>query len=132
MGRHSFDLRDLRLATARAWKKANAAPGQAFGSPVLFANPAWALLLELYIRRAERRRLTLADAGACMGIPENSAARWARCVELEGWVATSRDMQADQAGVLHFTPDGLERMEAALDLAAAGDRSLGLERLELL
>jgi hypothetical protein len=130
MGRHSFELRDLRLSTARAWKKANAAPGLAFGSPALFANPAWALILELYICCAERQRLTIAGASACMGVPEGSAARWAKCLELEGWITTLRDTEADQSGILRLTAEGLRRVEAALDLAVAGDRSLGLERLD--
>jgi len=94
MGRRSFELRDLRLTTARAWKKANAVPGVAFGSPALFANPAWTLILDLYVCRAERRRLTLANAAVCLGMPEGSAARWAKCCEGEGWVTTLREAKA--------------------------------------
>lgn len=131
MERPTFDLRDLRLATARAWKKANSAPGQAFGNPALFANPAWAMILELYVCRAEGRRLTLVTAGACMGVPESSAARWAKCFELEGWVATLREAEAGRPCFLRLTDEGLKRIEAALDMAAAGDRSLGLGRLEV-
>lgn len=124
------DIDRLRLSTAYAWRKALLAPIEAFGSAELFARPGWALMLELYIHRAEKRRLTPAAASRSMSIPEATAIRWSRLFEKRGWLSTIGDVGRGQPSFLRITDDGAARTEMALDAAVAGDSSLGLGRLD--
>ncbi len=126
----SQEISLLRRATAKAWRKANLAPIEAFDNCDLFANPGWALIIELYISQAEKRPLKLDEACSCMRVPRSTALRWIGLFERAGWLNALGEAASTHPKFLRLSEEGRSRAEAALDLAVAGDRSLGLERLD--
>jgi hypothetical protein len=125
-----LDLDGLRLTTAKAWKKALVVPGEAFGTRHLFGDPGWSLIIELYLNRMEDRCLTLTGAAEAMRVSETAASRWVNQFEKADWLVSLSDVGNNRLMYLRLTDEGLDRAEYALDAAAAGDRELGLARLD--
>lgn len=61
----------------------------------LFGEPAWEMLLELYIRDAEGTAFTVADLIATSNAPSSTAARWFAQLDKLGFV-TLRAHPSDQ------------------------------------
>jgi hypothetical protein len=119
-----------RLTIAKAWQRSNAVRRQCFPEgETLFADPAWELLLDLYIEQTEGRPISVANACLAAQVPPNTALRWIDrlvglgLVELEG-VADDRETLAA------LSDEAVRQMESALDCSAESDRKLGLARLE--
>jgi DNA-binding transcriptional ArsR family regulator len=53
----------------------------------LFADPAWDILLDLFIRSLEGRRVSVSDACLGSGVPPTTALRWIRSLEGAGHVS---------------------------------------------
>jgi hypothetical protein len=72
------------------------------GTAGLFSEPAWDLLLDLFIAARESRRVSLANACAGAAAPEASALRWIAILERRGLIvaegpAHDRQLKLSQA-----------------------------------
>lgn len=56
------------------------------GTAGLFGEPAWDILLDLFIAARESRRVSLAKACASAAVPEASALRWIAVLEKRGLI----------------------------------------------
>lgn len=56
------------------------------GTAGLFGEPAWDILLDLFIAARESRRVSLANACASAAVPEASALRWIAILERRGLI----------------------------------------------
>lgn len=56
------------------------------GTAGLFGEPAWDILLDLFIAARESRRVSLANACAGAAVPEASALRWIAILERRGLI----------------------------------------------
>ncbi|MGN6357271.1 MAG: winged helix DNA-binding protein [Novosphingobium sp.] len=56
------------------------------GTAGLFGEPAWDILLDLFIAARESRRVSLATACTAAAVPEASAQRWIAILERRGLV----------------------------------------------
>lgn len=54
---------------------------------ILFGEPGWELLLQLFVAEADRRQLSAAQCVALSGAPPSTAARWIQLLVEEGLVA---------------------------------------------
>ncbi|MCW1429738.1 winged helix DNA-binding protein [Novosphingobium sp. JCM 18896] len=111
-----------------AWVAARQARNRVLDSS-LFADPAWDMLLDLYICHAQNRPETISDACVASGVPPTTALRWISILESRNLVERSRDPKDRRRTFLHLTPEGLRKMEDALDAASDSDARLGLGRL---
>lgn len=57
-----------------------------FFSPDLFADPAWDMLLDLTLARAEHRRVSVTSLCIASGVPTTTALRWIKLLEQAGLV----------------------------------------------
>jgi DNA-binding MarR family transcriptional regulator len=80
----------------------------------LFAEPAWDMLLELFICRLEGRAVQVSAVGLTAGIPPTTVLRWLDVLEREGMIA--RSAAPTDLRVVHvtLTKEGLGRMSALL------------------
>lgn len=57
----------------------------------LFADPAWDMLLDLTLARAERRRVSVTSLCIASGVPTTTALRWIKLLEQSGLVERVED-----------------------------------------
>lgn len=118
-----------RQTIALAWSAARRARDRVFTSP-LFHNPAWDILLELYIQRHAGETCVF-QVCAGSSSPPTTVLRWIGVLEAERLIERHRDKKDRRRSILSLTPLGLSKMEEALDAATESDKRLGLGRLRL-
>ncbi|MDP3907094.1 MAG: MarR family transcriptional regulator [Novosphingobium sp.] len=95
---------------ARIVYRARRCRARAFGDESLFGEPAWDLLLDLFIAQSEGKHLSV--SAACIGaaVPTSTALRWIVILESRGLVRRENDSTDARRVFLHLTPDGYETM----------------------
>jgi hypothetical protein len=122
----------MRLKTAKAWARANAVRHRFFDDgETLFTDPAWAILLDLFIEAAEGRPVTVSNACLASRVPSTTGLRWLKRLYLEGLVDRAGDEADARRTIVSLSDDGLARMVAALDAAIEGNRRMGIGRIDL-
>jgi DNA-binding MarR family transcriptional regulator len=120
-----------RLITAKAWQRASRVRREFFeGGGDLFADPAWEILIELYIEQAGNRRVMVSNACIAAQVPTTTGLRWLDRLFRTGLITRMHDGFDRRIVYVALSEGGLERMEVALDAAIESDRKLGLGRLQ--
>lgn len=117
-----------RRITAVAWVNARRARDRAFG-PDLFSDPAWDMLLDLYINSHRPQPTCVSDLFHASSSPPTTIIRWLTTLENRGLVRRQPDLRDRRRLNVSLTDLGKAQMEDALDLAVESDRHLGLGRL---
>ncbi len=116
---NGLPARHLRsaLATARHvyWLRRQRA--QLFGSPELFGEPAWDILLDLYIARAEGKPISVSSACIGSASPATTGLRWLAVLAEQGLITREADEHDQRRILVHLTERGLAAMERFLTLA---------------
>lgn len=120
-----------RIMVALAWINAGRERDKFLG-PLLFSDPAWEMLLDLYVNHCRRRPVSVMDLCIASGVPTTSAHRWIGVLEGRQFICRKPDPFDRRRFLISFTDLGLAKMEAALDGATRSDRRLGLGRLATL
>lgn len=84
----------------------------------VFAEPAWDLLLDLFVARSEKR--TVSASAACIGAcaPPTTALRCIASLEARGLIATRRHPTDGRMRLVEMTATGVSLMRKCLDPAA--------------
>ncbi|NNM77975.1 hypothetical protein HJG53_13790 [Sphingomonas sp. ID1715] len=69
------DHRPIAVATAKALIALHAGR-RSVGLPRLFADPAWDMLLDLFVAKAEQRAVSISSVSIASGVPASTAHRW--------------------------------------------------------
>ena len=80
----------------------------------IFSDPAWDLILELYILRHEDKRMPVSCAGVAANTPATTALRWVTVLEHAGLVMRIPDTLDSRRHFIDLTPHGIELTELAL------------------
>lgn len=122
---------ELRLKTARAWQHANTVKRVSFAKGAdLFADPAWEILVDLYIQAAHGRPVSVSSACLASGVPPTTGLRWLNRLCQEGLVERNGDANDARRIQVTLTHEAVARIETALDRAVESDRRMGLGRLD--
>lgn len=115
---------DERLSTAVAWLAARDERDRIFGSD-LFFDPAWNMLLDLYVN--ERRGAVVPVSSLCIAarVPSTTALRWLTMLEKRQLIGRRADDYDRRRSFLFLTEDGRTKVEATLDRAAERSTKLG-------
>jgi len=97
----------------------------------IFADPAWDLLLDLYVSHCNGRQVSVTSACIAANVPATTALRWIGVLESKGLIVRNDDTHDNRRKLVSLTDDARAKVEAALDGAAKSDRRLGLGRLGL-
>lgn len=77
----------------------------------LFADPAWDILLKLYLSEISQQRVTITSLSAAASVPPTTALRWIASLERKGLIGRRQDPTDGRRIFVSLTPDGLQRME---------------------
>ena len=85
-----------------------------FGVPGLFGEPAWDMLLDLYLADFDGKRLSV--TGACIGsaVPVTTALRWLDRLDEAGLITREGDARDGRRTHVQITPLARQAMDACL------------------
>lgn len=89
--------------------------------PDMLAEPAWDMMLDLYLAQAVDRHVAVSSLCIASGVPTTTALRWIRILEKDGLLVRERDR--DDARRSFVKLSGLAREKVELLLRRAVDRS---------
>lgn len=104
LARHAYALRRQRAAI--------------FGSADLFGEPAWDILLDLFIAQAEGKPVSVSSACIGSASPATTGLRWLAVLAEKGLVMREPDAQDHRRIMVRLTDAGVAAMERFLLLAA--------------
>ena len=76
----------------------------------LFADPAWDILLELYLAALSQHRVTITSLCAAAAVPPTTALRWITNLEANGLIQRRADPLDGRRVFMSLTRDGLEKL----------------------
>ncbi len=82
--------------------------------PDLLGEPAWDILLDLYISRAASVRISISSACIASQVPYSTALRWLKVLEQRGLISRIDDQDDGRRSWIELTEDGLQRMTSYL------------------
>lgn len=115
-----------RLNVAIGWIRSRACRDKAFGDD-LFFDPAWSILLELYVHHRQRTATSITSLCLAAKVPPSTGLRWVALLEKRGLVIREADPFDKRKSYAQLTPDAIARVERALDDTINGNRQLGIE-----
>lgn len=80
----------------------------------LFADPAWDMLLELYIAHHSGRTLYVSSLCMAAAVPDTTALRWIATLEREGLLTRIPDEKDLRRIWIKLTDEAIERVERCL------------------
>ena len=86
-----------------------------FGTGDIFGEPAWDILLDLYIAEQERKALPVTSACIGAAVPTTTGLRWLNILEKQGLVERSNDPGDARRTFVRLSPKGLRAMNRFVD-----------------
>jgi len=77
---------------------------EAFGDDTLFGEPAWDILLDLFVAGERGKRVAVTSACIGSGVPSTTALRWLNVLELRGMVEREDDNHDARRSFVRLTP----------------------------
>ena len=114
-------LRDARQTYRRRRSRA------LFFEESLFGEPAWDLLLDLFIAAKERKRVPVTSACIGAAVPTTTALRWLAILEERGLVVREADPTDARRIFVRLTAEAYAKMIAYFARAAGGDSDDGAD-----
>ncbi len=106
-----------RVRAVRAAMAARELRGHYF-DPDFFADPAWDLLLELYLAHLEQRRLSVSALFKAGGQPATTNLRWLAKLEQDALAERVNDKLDARRIWVSLSPKGVDAMKRYFDEAA--------------
>lgn len=109
-----IDQRENLLNLARGIYDSRRLRARVFSAALLFGEPAWDILLDLFIAELEGKSLSV--TAACLGasVPTSTGLRWLAILEDQRLIRRENDPRDARRVFLHLTEDGFERMTSYL------------------
>jgi hypothetical protein len=105
------------LALARKAYALRRKRGAIFGNPDLFGEPAWDILLDLFIAQGEGKPVSVSSACIGSAAPATTGLRWLGVLADEGLVVRENDPEDHRRVLVRLTPAGRAAMERFFDAA---------------
>jgi hypothetical protein len=80
----------------------------------LFSDPAWDILLDLFIAQSEGRDIAIGSACIAAAVPFTSALRWCQMLETRGLLYRVRDPRDGRRVFLRLTDEAFEQVNALM------------------
>lgn len=87
-------------------------------SPVLFREPAWDILLELYVALPERSSLCISDLSTEIRVPMTTALRWLDYLEGSKLVSRQHSPTDKRKSMIALTEEGRARLDQYFEQVA--------------
>lgn len=102
----------LRLARKTYWLRRQRAA--IFGCAEMFGEPAWDILLDLYIASAEGKQVSVSSACIGSACPPTTGLRWLAILTEQGFVVRENDSSDNRRIMVRMTDKGVAAMERFL------------------
>jgi DNA-binding MarR family transcriptional regulator len=112
--RVSRHVGEAKAVSMRNLAQIRAVRNRLFGEDIFF-DPSWSILLDLYQRELEGRRVMVSDACAASGVPATTGLRWLKILEKRGYVVRTLDPTDRRRVFVALTPEASERMAKVAD-----------------
>jgi DNA-binding MarR family transcriptional regulator len=86
----------------------------------LFGEPAWDMLLDLYIAEHDGLRVTASNACAAADVPNSTALRWLHTLEQRGMIALDEDPADRRRSFVRLKPETMAQLNRYLRYTADG------------
>jgi hypothetical protein len=106
LARHAYNLRRKRNAI--------------FGNADLFGEPAWDILLDLFIAQAEGKSVSVSSACIGSAAPATTGLRWLGLLADEGLVVRENDPEDNRRVMVRLTSSGTTAMERFFNEVGGG------------
>lgn len=91
-----------------------------FGNPDLFGEPAWDILLDLFIAHADGKMVSVSSACIGSAAPATTGLRWLGVLADEGLVLRDNDPEDHRRVMVRLSDAGVIAMEQYFDSVEAG------------
>jgi DNA-binding MarR family transcriptional regulator len=81
----------------------------------LFADPAWDMLLELYVAQLSQRRMTVSRLSEASGVPSTTALRWIETLVRHGLADRRNDPLDGRRVYISLSAEGCRAIQDYLD-----------------
>lgn len=81
----------------------------------IFGEPAWDMLLDLYIHQAQNEKVAVKSACIGSSAPVTTELRWLNVLEMKGLVSSLDDPDDGRRRLIQLTPEGYEAMTSYLN-----------------
>lgn len=95
---------------ARAAYRERRRRADAFQDAALFGEPAWDIMLDLFIAAKERKRLPVTSACIGAAVPATTALRWLTVLEEKSLIVRENDTADARRVFVRLSSDGYEKM----------------------
>lgn len=92
-----------------------------FGNPDLFGEPAWDILLDLFIAHGDGKSVSVSSACIGSAAPATTGLRWLAVLADEGLIVRENDPQDQRRVLVRLSGAGLAAMEQFFDAVETGD-----------
>lgn len=92
--------------------------GAIFGDPDLFGEPAWDILLDLYIAHVEAKDVSVSSACIGSAAPPTTGLRWLGVLADHGLLKREHNPDDQRRVLVRLTERGLEAMDRYFALAS--------------
>lgn len=86
----------------------------------LFSDPAWDIILDLYISEADQKEISITSACIAAGVPASTGLRWITILIQNGHVERYEDSTDARRSFLRLTPSARDSLEALLSQFCTG------------
>jgi hypothetical protein len=104
---------------ARAIYQVRRSRSAIFEHPEIFGEPAWDILLDLYIATAEGKDISVSSACIGSAVPPTTGLRWLGILADKGLVLRRHDPIDQRRVLVHLTREGLALMDKFFETAEA-------------
>jgi hypothetical protein len=119
----SLGISDDKLATLAGAIYRLRQHRQSYFDAALFAEPAWDMLLDLFINKVREARVSTTSLCLAAGVPHATGIRWIRTLREHGLLRRYRAADDARLMLIEITPKGYQLMRRCL--------SAGVTRFEL-
>ena len=81
----------------------------------LFADPAWDMMLDIFLAEAEGRETPVMNLCLSSQVPETTTLRWVKTLEHEGIFVRQKDEHDQRRMLVRLSPSAAEAMASYLD-----------------
>jgi DNA-binding MarR family transcriptional regulator len=107
--------RSTALHKARQQYRSRRSRETIFGKPHLFGEPAWDILLDLFIAAEESKQISVSSLCIASAVPATTALRWIAILEAEGLIERSCDPADARRVFVALCDDGFAKMKSYFD-----------------
>ncbi len=109
---------------ARAIYQVRRSRSAIFEHPEIFGEPAWDILLDLYIATAEGKEISVSSACIGSAVPPTTGLRWLGILADKGLILRRHDPIDQRRVLVHLTREGLTLMDRFFETAEAQTQAL--------